>query len=614
MASKPTCCLDSFTLSIALKACSALSASLHGRAVHAVAFRRDFHHSDNFVAGALVEMYAKFRQMGDAVRLFDGIAEPDVVIWTAVVSGYQQNGDAVEARSFFFRMLVENHVIPNPVTLVSAVCALGQLGDARGGRCCHGFLLRMGFDHDISLMNSILNFYAKIGAVRIARKVFDIMPETDVISWSCLISCYARNGEPVAALKVFKRLTEIGLEPNSVTMVGALQACSLSRDLQQGRRIHELAIQKGFELDKSVATELVDVYMNCSCFKEAIHLFHRMPARDAVTWAAAIDGCAKNGFASESLKLFKTMLSEKINLDAVTMAKVSAACSLLGVLCQARCLHGYLIRSGFSDKIFVGSALLDLYSKCGSVDDAVGVFESFSERDVVLWSAMVAGFGVNGHGEKAMAAFECMIESSIRPTNITFISVLSSCSHNGMVREGRRVFDSMNRVYGVAPDSNHYRIMVDLLARMGELREALKMVEEMPEPVDAHVWCALLSGCRSHRDFEMGVMVAQRLLEIDSSCVGYYNLQANMYAFCGRWTDVEAVKGVIMERGLRKVAGQSAVEIGSEIHVWLAGEKMEGGSVSDLLRGMEVNMREEGYVSGGNKLTSDEECLLEVRL
>ncbi|KAK8943141.1 putative pentatricopeptide repeat-containing protein [Platanthera zijinensis] len=434
MASNPSD-LDSFTLSIALKACAPLSASPHGRAVHAVAVRRDFLRSDIFVAGALVEMYAKSREMGDAVKVFEIIAEPDVVLWTAVVSGYQQNGNAEDARSFFFRMVVENHVIPNSVTLVSAVGALAQLGDARGGRCCHGFLLRIGFDHDVSLMNSILNFYAKIGAVRIARKVFDKMPDRDVISWSCLISCYARNGEPIAALRVYKKMTEIGLEPNSVTMVGALQACSLSRDLQQGRRIHELAIQTGFELDKSVATALIDMYMNCSCFKEAIHLFHRMPARDTVAWAAAINGCAKNGFASKSLKLFKTMLLEKTNPDAVTMVKVSAACSLLGVLCQARCLHGYLIRSGFSDKIFVGSALLDLYSKCGSIDDAVSIFESFSERDAVLWSAMVAGYGVNGHGKKAMAAFESMIESSIRPTNITFISVLSSCSHNGMVQE-----------------------------------------------------------------------------------------------------------------------------------------------------------------------------------
>ncbi|XP_020571291.1 putative pentatricopeptide repeat-containing protein At3g01580 [Phalaenopsis equestris] len=565
MAAKPSD-LDAFTLPIALKACAALSELRHGRTIHAVAVKTDFYHSDVYVAAALVEMYAKCCKMEDAILVFDGLRESDVVLWTSVISGYLQNGDAERAIAFFSRMVLEKHAIPDPVTLVSVVSSLGQLGDLRRGRCCHGFLLRMGFFHDISLMNSLLSFYSKMGEIKIAGKLFETMPETDVISWSCMISCYAHNGEPIVASMVYKRMIEKGLQPNSVTMVGALQACSLSRDLPEGRKLHGLAIQLRFELDKSVATSLIYMYMNCSCYTEAINLFYRLPNKDVVTWAATIDGCAKNGFADESLKLFKAMLLDDLCPDAVTMVKVLVACSHLAFLCQAHCLHGYLIRSGFSDKVYVASALLDLYSKCGSLDDAVKVFEGSSEKDVVLWSSMVAGYGINGFGYKAIETFEYMVESSIKPNSITFISVLSVCSHNGMVEEGRRIFGSMIDAYGVTPESEHYCIMVDLLARTGKLHEALNLIEEVPMQTDPHVWCALLSGCKLHEDFKLGDLVAQRLLEIDPTYSGYYNLMANMYAFGGRWNNVEVVKRWINERRLRKMPGYSTVEIGSEIH------------------------------------------------
>lgn len=573
MAGKPSD-LDAFTIPIALKACAALSELRHGRTIHAVAVKKDFYRYDMHVAAALVEMYAKCCEMDHAILVFEGLTESDVVLWTSVVSGYQQNGYAKEAVAFFSRMVVEKHAIPEPVTLISVLSALGQLRDLHRGRCCHGFLVRMGFFHDISLMNSILNFYSKIGKVRIARKLFETMLTTDVISWSCMISCYAHNEEPIAALTLYKKMIEKGFQPNSVTIVGALQACSLSCDLPEGRKLHELAIQKGFELDKSVATSLIDMYMKCSCYKEAINLFYQLPKRDVVTWAATIDGCAKNGFANESLKLFKNMLFDEVYPDAVIMTKVLVACSHLAVLSQAHGFHGYMIRSGFSDKVYVTSALVDLYSKCGSLEEAVRVFEGSSEKDVVLWSSMVAGYGINGLGHKAIETFEFMVESSIRPNNITFISVLSSCSHNGMVEEGRRIFGSMVNAYGVTPDMKHYCIMVDLLARTGELCEALNLIEEMPMRTDPHVWCALLSGCRSHQDTEMGDLVAQRLLEIDPFYPGYYSLTANMYAFGGKWNNVEVVKRLFNERGLRKMPGYSTVEIGNEIHMYLAGEKM----------------------------------------
>ncbi|PKA52926.1 Putative pentatricopeptide repeat-containing protein [Apostasia shenzhenica] len=596
MASVPSK-MDAYTLPNVLKACAELSLLHHGRAIHAVVVKSDRQYTcDMFVAAALVEMYAKCSEMCDAIRVFEGFEEPDVVLWTSVVSGYQQNGYAEKATAFFSKMVFENHLMPDPVTLVSVLSALGEQRDLQRGGCCHGFLIRRGFCLDIALVNSLLNFYAKMGQVKTAKRLFETMLVRDVISWSCMISCYAHNGRPIAALKVYRKMIELGVEPNSVTIISALQACSLACHLQEGRILHELALQKGLELEMSVATSLIDMYMNCSCYKEAISLFYRIPSKDAVSWATTIDGYTKNGFAGESLKLFKVMLLDnKVNPDAVTMLKVIDACSQMGVLCQAHCFHSYLIRCGFSDKVYVGAALIDLYSKCGSLDGAVRVYEGMFERDLVVWSSMIAAYGINGFGKKAVSTFECMIKSCIIPNNITFVSVLSACSHSGMVQEARRIFDSMGRVFGVTPDSKHYCIMVDLLARVGELQEALKLIEEMPKPVDPHVWCALLSGCRLYQDIEMGELVALRLLEIDASYAGYYNLLANMYASGGKWNKAEKVMRLIKERGLIKTPGYSSVLIGNDIRTFLAGGKIhqQEGKIRDMLRGLEVNIVED---------------------
>ncbi|XP_029118250.2 putative pentatricopeptide repeat-containing protein At3g01580 [Elaeis guineensis] len=607
---------DAFTLPIALKACAAFSALGTGKAVHGLVVRTHRVRSDMFVGAALVEMYAKFGDMGDALRVFEGFPEPDVVLRTSIVSGYQQNGEADMAVSFFSRMFLGKSVTPDPVTLVSVVSALGQLGDLHSGKSCHGFVIRMGFESDLSLMNSILNLYAKLGVVKMAKRLFDVMPRRDVISWSCMVACYAQNGNPTEALNAYRRMNDVGLEPNSVTLVSALQACALALDLEEGKRVHELVIQKGLESELAVSTSLVDLYMKCSSYREAMDIFNRMPKKDAVSWAAIIGGYAQNGLPNESLRVFKGMLLDGSIPDAVIMVKVLKVCSQLGIQHQAVCLHGYLVTNGFENKVFVGAALVDLYSKCGNLDSAVRVFESMEEKDVVLWTSMIAGYGIHGLGSRAIATFERMIKSSVKPNNVTFVSILSACSHAGLVEQGRRIFDSMNHVYGVVPVSEHYGVMVDLLGRGGQLHEAMMLIERMPKPVDPDAWCALLAGCRIHQNIEMGELVAKNFLELQPYHAGYHNLLSNMYAFDAKWDNVTEVRTVMEETGLTKLPGYSAVEVGNEVHTFLAGERLQGWErIYELLRELAVKMRVEGCVPFEEGLVDcqlEEECLVEA--
>ncbi|KAJ8623421.1 hypothetical protein MRB53_031950 [Persea americana] len=589
---------DNFTVPIALKACSGLSALGSGKAIHGFVKKLERIDLDAFVGAALVELYAKCGDMGDARKVFDEFPEPDVVLWTSVVTGYQQNGDGDSALSFFSRMLMVGGLDPDPVTLVSAVSASAQCGDLGSGRCCHGFVVRRGFEHDLSLANSLLNFYAKVGHMDNARNLFNRMPKKDVVSWSSMIAGYSQNGNAVEALGLFNEMIEKGIAPNSITVVSALQACAVACDLNEGRRIHKLAARKGFELDMAVSTALVDMYMKCSCFEDAMDLFCRMPKKDVVSWAALISGCAHNGFANESMGAFRSMLSDGMIPDAVTMVKVLAASSQLGVVKQALCLHGYLVTSGFNDQMFVGAALLDLYSKCGSLDNAIRVFDKMGEKDVVVWSSMIAGYGIHGHGGEAIQMFERMIESSFKPNHVTFVSILSACSHAGLIDEGINFFDRMVKFYGLLPNSEHYCIMVDLLGRKGQLAKAAELIQGMPILANPHVWGALLGACHIHGNVELGEFAAENLFKVDPSHGGYYVLLSNIYAVNGKWDKVAEVRSLMKERGVRCTAGCSSIEVGNIVNTFIADDRLhpESGRMYGLLRELEVKVREEGYI------------------
>jgi len=544
----------------------------HGRAVHAVAVRSCAASEDAFVAAAVVQMYARCGDMAGAVNAYGVLEKPDVVLLTSVVTGYEQNGLAMEAMEFFARNVVGQGVAVTPVTLVSVISAAAQLGDAWNGRASHAYLVRNSLGYNLALVNAVLGFYVKIGDVQTARRLFEGMVDRDVVTWSSMIKGYVRSGDAHEALRMYKGMVHAGLQPNSVTLVSILQACALAVDVEEGKSIHHIAVNMDCELEVGVATALVDMYMKCSCHEEAMHLFHQMPRKDVVAWGAVISGLTQNGLPDESIQMFKCMLLDDHAPDAVTMVKVLNACSDSGVGRQATCLHGYLVRSGFDNKMFVADALLDLYSKCGNLDSAVRVFDSTTEKDVVLWSSMIAGYGAHGLGQEAVALYQKMIGSSIKPNSVTFVSVLSACSHSGMVQEGRQIFDSMTRVYGVMPNPEHQSAMVDLLGRAGELQEAIKFIQEMDGRAVADTWCALLAACREHNT-EMSEAVAENLIKLDPDHVGYYNLLTNIYAFDEKWESVKETRDTVQGRGLHKVPGYSAVEINNAVHTFTAGER-----------------------------------------
>ncbi|KAK9115756.1 hypothetical protein Sjap_014703 [Stephania japonica] len=549
---------DNFTVPIAIKACAGLLAVEAGKVLHGYVEKNGEMGLDMFVGAALIELYSKCGEMGDALRVFQRFPKPDVVLWTSMVTGYQQNGNAVDALSFFLLMMSGGDVSPDPVTLVSVVAVCGKLEILNAGRCVHGLVVRKGFDYDLALVNSLLNFYAKMGFVGYAQNLFRGMVKKDVISWSCMMACCVKNEMAGEALDLFSEIVEKRLEFNSVTLISALQACAAAGDIGRGRRIHELARRNGCELDVLVSNSLIDMYMKCSCIDEAIGIFQRMPKKDVVLWVTLMSGYTLNGLAIKSLEIFRVMLANGTRPDAVAVVKLLDACSQLGSLHQGLCIHGCLIHGGFHDKAFVVAALIDLYSKCGSLDLSIRVFEGLSERDVVVWSSMIAAYGIHGFCKEAIQTFSLMTENSlIKPNHVTFLSVLSACGHTGMVEDGINIFNKMRQDYCIEPNSDHYSVMVDLMGRTGQLDEAMKFINQMPIPPGPHVWGALLGACRIHQNIEMGEKVAEKLLQLDPGHTGYYMLLSSIYAVDGKWDNALKVKNLVKDKGLKKIAGLS---------------------------------------------------------
>jgi pentatricopeptide repeat protein len=301
-------------------------------------------------------------------------------------------------------------------------------------------------------------------------------------------------------------------------------------------------------------------------------MFDGMPERDTVSWTAMIDGYVQAAQFREALEMFREMQRSNVRADEFTMVSVITACAQLGALEMGEWVRIYISRQGIKLDLFVGNALIDMYSKCGSVERALEVFKEMHSRDKFTWTAIILGLAVNGHGEEAIDMFHRMIRVSEAPDEVTFIGVLTACTHAGLVDKGREFFRSMIHSYKIAPNVVHYGCMIDLLARAGNITEALETIEQMPVTPNATILGTLLAACRVHDNLDIGELVAKRLLELDPENSMVYILLSHMYAKSNRWEDVRRVRHSIMEKGIKKEPGCSLIEMNGTIHEFVAGD------------------------------------------
>eukprot|EP00253_Pinus_taeda_P001283 PITA_01283 len=558
---------DQLTFACVLGACADLQALHHGRELHANIIRSGFV-LHIMVGNALITMYAKCGILEDALNVFNQMPERNIITWNAIISGCAQNGHGKVALELFGQMQLKS-ILPNQVTLASVLSACAALAALQQGEEIHAYIIRFGYELDISVINALVTMYSKCGHVEDACKIFGKMPESDVVSWNAIIAGYAQNGDGEKALKLFRQMLLAGMKPNEFTFPSVVSGCASLGALKEGKEFHAHVMRTGFCSDISIWNALVTLYANCGIINNALQLFDIMPKRDESSWNAIIGGCSHNGLGEEALKFFSQMLRAGFKPSEITFTVVLCACTMHAAVEQGKRIHAHIIKTGFELPLSVGSSLITMYAKSGSIEDAVKAFQNIAEQNVISWTAMIVGYAHHGYGYEALELFEQMQKEAIKPNSITFIGVLSACSHVGLVTEGQLYFDSMSEDHGIIPSIEHYACMVDLLGRAGHLDRAKEFINSVPFEHGTKLWRIFLGACKIHGNVELGKQAAKSILKLEPEDVSTYVMLSNIFAAAGKWDDVAIVRKLMKDRGLKKEPGCSWIEVGNHMHTFV---------------------------------------------
>ncbi|KAL3628681.1 hypothetical protein CASFOL_027727 [Castilleja foliolosa] len=467
----------------------------HLRQIHAFLIRRHLHH-DRVLNFKLLRSYSSAGNVKHSVSLFNLTQNPNVYSYTAIIHGHVINNLPKQALLFYIQMLTQE-VYPNAFTLSTVLKASNSISALH----CHAH--KLGIQSNAYVQTSLVDVYSRTGDILSARKVFDKMPDRNLVSLTSMITGYIKNGD----------------------------------------------------VDKAKV------------------LFDMIEDEDVVSWNVMIGGYAQHGHPNEALVLFNRMMkSTRLKPNEATMLAVFSACSQIGALESGRWAHSYLGYNAKAINARVGSALIDMYSKCGSLEDAKLVFDWIKSKDVVVYNSMIMAYAIHGFTRDALNMFDEMSERSLNPTNITFIAVLNACAHSGFVSEGRALFNSMKENYNIQPKIEHYGCMVNLLGRAGKLDEAYELVKSIGDYADLVLYGTLLGKCRLHNNIFLAEKIVEFLIERGLATSGTYVLMSNIYAELGYLDGVARMRAMMKQNGLQKEHGCSSIEVNNEVHEFLAGD------------------------------------------
>ncbi|KAL6968001.1 hypothetical protein U1Q18_033804 [Sarracenia purpurea var. burkii] len=386
--------------------------------------------------GQLVATYARIGDIELARKVFDKLPQKGVDTWNAIIIASSRNDRPVEVIDLYRQMILEG-VRPDSSTFTVSIKACASLLDVKVGKEIRLRAVECGYEFDLFVLSSVMNLYAKCGEMDEARDVFHKMPRKDLVSWTTMMTGFAQSGRANEAIDVYRLMQKEGVEGDRVVILGLIQACANLGDTKMGLSVHGYIIRRDLPKDAVVKTSLIDMYAKTGHLDLAFRVFKKMHYRNVVSWSALISGCAQNGFAGNALELLIEMQTSGFNPDLVSLVSALLACSQIGFLKLGRSIHGYIVRRLFSNPVS-GTALVDMYSKCGSLSCARALFDRMDSRDSISWNAMIASYGIHGHGKEALLLFLQMTETNLKPNHATFASLLSALSHSGLVEEGKK--------------------------------------------------------------------------------------------------------------------------------------------------------------------------------
>ncbi|CAL1382172.1 unnamed protein product [Linum trigynum] len=575
--------------------------------------------SSSALFNSLLCCYSDCGRIDRTLLLFtsnSGSASRNVVSWTSVIAQLSRFKKPLMTLEVFSEMR-RNGVCPNEYTVSAVLPACAESKVIRHGEQVHCLVWKCGFGSDLFVGSGLVDVYAKCGEMGSANKVFDEMSHKNLVTWNSMIVGCLRNKRFDFCIVLFKEvMRDESMSPDQVTVSSVLSACAHVGSAEFGRLVHGIIIKFGLLSLDYVRNSLMDMYCKCGLLDYAARTFEISSDKDVVGWNVMIRGCSFSYHFEEAYSYFNTMKREGASPDESSYSSVLYACASLATLNPGLLIHGHIIKSGFSKYPFVASSLITMHSKCGSFINASRTFREIETQNVVCWTAMIAACQQHGHAEKVIELFDEMVGDGIKPDDITFICVISACSHTGRVEEGYKYYNSMIHEHGLSPRLEHYASMVDLLGRAGRLKEARKFILEMPIEPDSAVWGALLGACSNHGNIEMGKEAAARLSDMEPNDPGNYVLLSNMYARNGKLKEADQVRRLMGTKGVKKDPGCSWVDVKNSTYVFTAHDRSHPRTdeIYEMLQKIEELVKKKGYVAETRHAMNDSDAYKEQSL
>ncbi|KAK5773464.1 pentatricopeptide repeat-containing protein At5g59600 [Gossypium arboreum] len=498
-----------------------------GKLLHAHLIVKGLAHL-TYLATKLIAFYTECGQLSNARKLFDKIPKRNIHRWISIIRAYTRRGYYQEAIGVFTEMQTEGLGI-DKYLIPSVLKACGHVLDQETGKKIHCLCVKKSLESDAFITSSLIDMYSKCGQVEKAKKVFDGMFVKELVALNAVVSGYARMGIVEKGLRLVEEMKLIGVKPDVVTWNTLIAGFSKKGDYLSVSKVFELMLDNGIE-------------------------------PDVVSWTSVISGLVQNFRYDEAFDTFKKMMKQGLYPSSATISSLFPACMTTVNLKHGKEVHGYATVIGVVDDVYVKSALVDMYAKGGFISEARTLFYKMSETSIVTWNSMIFGYSNHGYCEEAIQLFEQMEKEGKKPDYMTFIAVLSACSHAGLVELGKSLFNSIQEKYEISPRVEHYACLVDLLGRAGKLNEAYDVIKTMPMEPDLFVWGALLGACRNHENIDLAELAAKHLRELEPGSKGNNLLLANLYADIGSWGNVEKLKTMMKKKRLRKFLGCSWIE------------------------------------------------------
>ncbi|EXC01122.1 hypothetical protein L484_025495 [Morus notabilis] len=489
------------------------------------------------------------------------LLSPDQRSWNKLIKKQVLMGNVRQAIQSYIDMLDSGFFADNftfPILLkASNFCSGLQL---------HGQSIKSGFSDHVYVQTALIKVYSDFGQNDNARKVFDKMPLKDSVAWNSMLDAYASNGQMGVAMELFDAMPVKDVSSYNIVVSGFAG----ERRIESARKVFdEMPVR-----DVISWNSMILACVNAGDIVEAHALFEEAPWRNVVTWNTMITGCVHNQLYTEAVHLFNKMKTGNADPDYLTVTTALSACAHLRSLEAGVKVDVYARNHGQAASPHVVTALIDMYAKCGSIQNALEVFFKSQVKDIYCWNAMISGLALHGHGNSALKLFDEMRESGVKPDDVTFIGLLSACSHAGLVQEGCQLFGSMERDFKISPKIEHYGCMVDLLSRAKLLNRAFQFVETMPFEPGESILGALLSACVIHQDLHTGEKVVKLICKKANNRLsdGEYMMFSNLYASCSQWEEANKWRSMMNDSGIVKTAGCSTIEANEKFHKFLAGE------------------------------------------